>query len=201
VSCRAPILDPAAGPGRAGGGPALFLDRDGVINVDRGYVHRPEDFQLVDGAVDLCRAAAAAGHRVVVITNQAGIGRGLYSEDRFAEFTRWMMAELRARGAPLTAVYWCPHHPTAGLGDYRAACPARKPEPGMLLAARDELGVDLAASALVGDKPSDLEAGRRAGVGRLLLLGAPAAADPVPEGSLAVASLADATRVLYGPAW
>ena len=112
-----------------------------------------------------------------------------------------MMAELRARGSPLAAVYWCPHHPSAGLGAYRAACAARKPEPGMLLAARDALGIDLAASALVGDKASDLLAGRRAGVGTLVLLGGPDPADPAPEGSVAVPSLAEAARILYGRAW
>lgn len=199
MACRPAILDAAALlPGPAGSRCALFLDRDGVINVDRGYTHRREDFQLVEGVLDLCRAAVEAGHLVVLATNQAGIGRGYYSEVEFERFTRWMMGELWGLGVPVAAVYFCPHHPLAGVGPYREACPSRKPEPGMLLAARDDLALDLSACVLIGDKVSDLEAGYRAGVGRLVLLGTPKEPQLLPEGAVAVGTLREAREALFG---
>ncbi len=152
---------------------ALFLDRDGVINVDSGYVHRPEQTQWMPGIFDLCRDARAAGYELVVVTNQAGIARGLYSESDFIAYSGWLSEQFAARGCPLLAIYHCPHHPDAGIGESRRACDCRKPAPGMLLRARDEWGIDLAASALLGDQPSDILAARAAGVGRWLQLGAP----------------------------
>lgn len=150
---------------------ALFLDRDGVINVNHGYVHRPVDTDWVPGIFDLCAVAHARGYALVVVTNQAGIARGLYSEDDFAAYTRWMHAEFAARGVPLLATYYCPHHPDAGIGGYRQACTCRKPEPGMIVRAADELGLDLAQSILIGDQPSDMQAAAAAGIGRRWLLG------------------------------
>jgi len=144
---------------------ALFLDRDGVINVNHGYVCTPERTEFIDGIFELCQAAKRAGHLIVVITNQAGIGRGYYSEHQFCDYMEWMRAEFEQRGASLTAVYHCPHHPTDGVGDYRRECDCRKPAPGMILRARQDLGLDLARSTLVGDKASDLAAGHAAGVG------------------------------------
>jgi D-glycero-D-manno-heptose 1,7-bisphosphate phosphatase len=151
--------------------PALFLDRDGVINIDHAYVVRTEDFDFVPGIFDLVRAAHRAGRPVFVVTNQAGIGRGLYTEDDFAALTRWMCARFEAEGAPIARVYHCPSHPTAGIGRYKVDSPWRKPNPGMILQARDDFGLDLARSALVGDKASDIEAGQAAGLGLNLLLG------------------------------
>jgi D-glycero-D-manno-heptose 1,7-bisphosphate phosphatase len=159
---------------------ALFLDRDGVINEDSGYTYRIDGFVFVPGIFELCRHARAAGLRIFVITNQAGIGRGLYSEDDFQALTRWMLGRFVAAHAPIDKVYHCPYHPQEGLGAYRRESEFRKPNPGMILRARDEFALDLAHSLLVGDKSSDIEAGRRAGVGRNLLLArgasAPAAA-------------------------
>jgi D-glycero-D-manno-heptose 1,7-bisphosphate phosphatase len=152
---------------------ALFLDRDGVINVDRHHVHRIEDFDFLPGIFDLCNAAAAHGYLLVVVTNQAGIGRGLYTEADFQRLTAWMLDAFRQRGIEIARVYHCPYHPTAGLGEYRRESFERKPNPGMLLRARDELGLDLAHSALIGDKDSDMEAGRRAGVATLIRLAEP----------------------------
>jgi D-glycero-D-manno-heptose 1,7-bisphosphate phosphatase len=149
---------------------ALFLDRDGVINVDRHYVHRVEDFEFVPGIFELCADAQASGYRLVVVTNQAGIARGYYTEADFQRLTQWMVDAFARRSVVLDRVYHCPYHPTAGLGDYRRESFDRKPNPGMLLRARDELGLDMARSAFVGDKDSDMEAGRRAGVGRLIKL-------------------------------
>lgn len=144
--------------------PALFLDRDGVVNVDHGYVHEISRFEFVDGIFELVRAAAERSMPVVVVTNQAGIGRGYYREDDFARLTAWMRARFAERDAPIAAVYHCPHHPEHGLGVYRQDSFDRKPNPGMLLRARDDLGLDLARSAMLGDTDSDMLAARRAGV-------------------------------------
>jgi D-glycero-D-manno-heptose 1,7-bisphosphate phosphatase len=144
---------------------ALILDRDGVINVNHGYVHTRERFDFVDGIFDACRQARALGYLLIVATNQAGIGRGYYGEAQFHALTDWMCAEFARLGAPLDRVYFCPYHPQHGLGDYRRDAPCRKPNPGMILDAARDYRLDLPACVLVGDKPSDIEAGRRAGVG------------------------------------
>ena len=151
--------------------PALFLDRDGVINVDHGYVCSPERTEFVDGIFQLIAAANARDMPVVVVTNQAGIARGHYSERQFRDYMAWMKETLRERGAYLDAVYHCPHHPEAGLGEYRRTCDCRKPAPGMILAAQRDMDLDLPASLLIGDKESDVTAGRAAGVGHNLQLG------------------------------
>lgn len=143
---------------------ALFLDRDGVINIDYGYVHSPDKTVFVDGIFELVRHANAAGYAVVVVTNQAGIARGYFSELQFQDFTRWMVDAFREKGAVIDRVYHCPHHPEAGIGELKLACDCRKPEPGMLLQAQRDLDLDMAGSMIIGDKLSDLEAGRGAGV-------------------------------------
>ncbi len=148
--------------------PALFLDRDGVINVDHGYVHRPADFEFMPGIFDLVRSANELGYLVVVVTNQAGIGRGYYSEAQFLLLTDWMKERFKAEGARIDAVYFCPFHPEHGIGEYRRESEYRKPGPGMLLQAERDLDIDLRKSVLVGDKPSDMAAGQAAGVGTLL---------------------------------
>lgn len=137
---------------------ALFLDRDGVVNIDHGYVHAPGQATWVGGIFELCRDAHAAGYLPVVVTNQAGIARGYYTEAEFLAFTAWIHAQFAERGAPLLATYYCPHHPTAGLGPLLRECECRKPNPGMLLSAADDLGIDLRASLLVGDTDSDIQA-------------------------------------------
>jgi D-glycero-D-manno-heptose 1,7-bisphosphate phosphatase len=150
--------------------PAIFLDRDGVINVERNYVYRIADFEFMPGIFDLCRTAQDAGFVPIVVTNQAGIGRGYYTEDDFQRITEWMLEEFRLRGIVIGRVYHCPFHPAAGLGEYRRESFDRKPNPGMILKARDDFALDLASSVLVGDKDSDVEAGRAAGVGHNLRL-------------------------------
>ena len=173
-SVAAPYLDPTAAEqlsAVAAPRRALLLDRDGVVNVDHGYVHSPEHTTWVPGIFDRVREARAAGYLPIVVTNQAGIGRGHYDEATFLRYTAWVHAAFADHGAPLLATYWCPHHPEAGVGSYRVACACRKPAPGMLLAAAGAFGLDLSASILVGDKASDLAAGRAAGVRRLLQVG------------------------------
>jgi D-glycero-D-manno-heptose 1,7-bisphosphate phosphatase len=149
--------------------PALILDRDGVINEDTGYVHRADQCRFVDGIFDLAGAFAARGFAIIIATNQSGIGRGLYTEQDFAAFMAWMTAEFARRGVTVAGVYHCPDHPTAGIGAYRRESSWRKPAPGMLLQAARDHGLDLARSWTVGDKPRDIEAGRAAQVGTLVL--------------------------------
>jgi len=149
---------------------AVFLDRDGVINVDHGYTHRVEDFQFIAGSPEALARLQAAGWRLVVVTNQSGIARGLFSNDDYERFTAHMRAELRAAGVQLDAVLHCPHLPDATVVAYRQACDCRKPGVGMLLRAARELSLDLAASVIVGDRLSDVQAGRSAGVGRCMLV-------------------------------
>jgi D-glycero-D-manno-heptose 1,7-bisphosphate phosphatase len=176
--------------------PALFLDRDGVINVDHAYVHRIADFAFIPGIFELVRAARALQMQVVVVTNQAGIGRGLYSEDDFNTLTAWMCARFAEQDAAISRVYHCPTHPTEGIGAYRIDSPMRKPGPGMLLAARDELDLDMPHSVMLGDKVGDVEAGLAAGVGLNLLLATADSPLQPPPGCERVSSLAQAERRL-----
>jgi len=167
--------------------PALFLDRDGIINVNFGYVVRPEQTVFVAGIFELCEQALTAGYRPVVVTNQAGIARGYYSEDDFHGYMAWLGQEFKRRGIPLAGVYFCPHHPEAKVERYRKVCECRKPAPGMILRAAAELDLDLAASVLVGDKASDVAAGEAAGVGRCFQVEA-------------VQSMSDPQHVVFKPA-
>jgi D-glycero-D-manno-heptose 1,7-bisphosphate phosphatase len=150
--------------------PALFLDRDGVINIDHGYVYRQEQFEFIDGVFELCVAAKSLGYFIFVVTNQAGIGRGYYSEEDFEALTRWMCDEFSRRGAAIDKVYFCATHPSDGIGKYKTESPFRKPNPGMLLQAAREFNVDLPHSMFIGDKCSDIQAGLASGVGTNLLL-------------------------------
>lgn len=143
---------------------ALFLDRDGVINVDYAYVHQAEKFEFIEGIFDLCRVAKEKDYKIIVITNQAGIGRGYYSEDDFHELTHWMLSEFSRQEVEIDDVYFCPFHPEKGIGEYRKDDPCRKPNPGMIFKAIREHGIDPDQSILVGDKESDVEAGINAGI-------------------------------------
>lgn len=164
---RPPYIDPAADallattptPRRA-----LLLDRDGVINVNHGYVHTPAQTDWVPGIFELLTAAAARGYLAIVVTNQAGIARGLYDEAAFLDYTAWMHRAFASRGTPLLATYWCPHHPEAGQGEYRVTCACRKPQPGMLQAALARFDLDAGTSFLLGDHDSDVLAAQRAGI-------------------------------------
>jgi D-glycero-D-manno-heptose 1,7-bisphosphate phosphatase len=166
--------------------PALFLDRDGVINVDHGYVSKPGDFEFVPGIAELCRRAKELGYLVFVVTNQAGIGRGYYTEQEFLTLTEWMCDLLRAQGALIDKVYYCPYHEAHGVGRYRKNSSFRKPGPGMILQAAQEFGVDLRESVLVGDKESDIQAGLAAGVACNLLYCAPTANSPTQTAAACV---------------
>src|SRR5215831_15723777 len=152
-------------------GSALFLDRDGVINVDRGYVHRSEQFEFVPGIFELARFWTNELRRpIVVVTNQSGIGRGYFDENAYADLTRWMCERFEAERSAITRIYHSPYHPLDGIGEYRRDHPWRKPKPGMLLQAAS----DLARSRSLrdsGNKMSDMEAGAVAGIGLRVLIG------------------------------
>lgn len=149
---------------------ALFLDRDGIINEDRHYVHRIEDFHFVDGIFDLCRAATDAGLSIIIVTNQAGIARGFYTEQQFRTLTAWMTAQFSDTGLKIDQVYFCPHHPLHGMGPYKLECHCRKPRPGMIQQAQAEHNICLRDSILIGDKESDILAAKAAGVGSTVLV-------------------------------
>ncbi|WP_449246858.1 D-glycero-alpha-D-manno-heptose-1,7-bisphosphate 7-phosphatase [Desulfarculus baarsii] len=148
---------------------ALFLDRDGVINIDIGYVFIPQDFVFIDGIFELCLAAVKKDYLLIVVTNQAGIGRGYYTEADFHHATKWMREAFAKNGIGISGVYFCPFHPEYGLGKYKLDAACRKPSPGMILQAALEHNINLQNSMLIGDKPSDIEAGKEAGVGRNVL--------------------------------
>jgi D-glycero-D-manno-heptose 1,7-bisphosphate phosphatase len=148
----------------------LFLDRDGVINLDIGYVHTAGQTQWLPGIFTLVGDALKDGYVAVVVTNQAGIARGYYSQQQFQAFTRWVHDEFRARGVPLLATYHCPHHPD-GIGELAVRCQCRKPAPGMFLQAIADWQIDASDSVVIGDKISDLQAARDAGLRRGMLLG------------------------------
>ncbi|MGE5452509.1 MAG: D-glycero-beta-D-manno-heptose 1,7-bisphosphate 7-phosphatase [Acidobacteriota bacterium] len=156
--------------GASSGRKAAFLDRDGVINRDRAYVHQWNEFEFVPGAVDAMRRLREAGYALIVVTNQSGLARGMYTEAQYQTLTTHMREALAQAGAEVTAVYHCPHHPKGTVSDLAIECDCRKPQPGMILRAAQEHGLSLADSILVGDKPSDIEAARAAGVGKAYIV-------------------------------
>jgi len=138
---------------------ALFLDRDGVVNVDRGHVYLREQFEFTDGIFDLCRKYAGEGYLILIVTNQAGIAKGIYTEKDFNDLTKWMVRQFKKKGIIISKVYHCPHHP-----DVDGICECRKPAPGMILQAIRDFDLSISECILIGDKETDLEAGRRAGI-------------------------------------
>ncbi|MCZ6598581.1 MAG: HAD family hydrolase [Planctomycetota bacterium] len=149
---------------------AVFLDRDGTLITESRYLSDPDQLRLQPGAGAAVGRLNGAGLPVVVITNQSGVARGLFDEQRLAAVHRRLESELASLGARLDLILHCPHHPEIGAAPYRKLCDCRKPEPGLLLEAARRLDVDLSASWMVGDSERDIEAGRRAGVGRLVLV-------------------------------
>lgn len=138
---------------------ALFLDRDGVINIEKDYLYKIEDFEFIDGIIDLCLHYQQLGYLIIVVTNQSGISRSYYSENDFEVLTTWMIEEFSKYRVQISKVYHCPHHPTIS-----GKCNCRKPNPGMLLDAQKEFSIDMGHSIIVGDKERDIEAGLNAGL-------------------------------------
>lgn len=175
--------------------PALFLDRDGVVNEDRGYVHRIEEFEFLPGIFALCRfAARRLGWPIIIVTNQSGIGRGYYGEAEFLALDEYMRARFAAEGAPIARTYFCPYHAEHGLGEYRQDHPWRKPLPGMILQAAEDFDLDLAASVMIGDSLKDVLAGNAAGVGHNILVSSAEA--PGPRAAPAHVVVPDLTAAL-----
>ena len=173
--------------------PAIFLDRDGTLNVDHGYVHEIDNFQFIDGTIEALQELKKMGFALVVVTNQSGIARGMFTEDQFMTLTEWMDWSLADRDVDLDVIYFCPHHPEGSVEAYRQQCDCRKPQPGMLLSAQEELDIDMASSYIVGDKVEDMLAGQAAGVGTKVLVrtGKPVTAEGEAAADWVINSLAD----------
>jgi len=177
---------------------AVFLDRDGTLLEHVPYLNQPSQVRLAAGAAEAIRLFKQRGYLTVVITNQSAVARGMLDEPTLAEIHRVMQDALRAESAEVDAIYYCPHHPEGPIEAYRKACACRKPEPGMLLHAAAEHGIDLAASVMIGDSLADVQAGRRAGC-KTILLGAK------PEGAegecvdMTAGNLLEAARRFLGP--
>ena len=167
---------------------AVFLDRDGVINVDHGYVSTWERFEFLPGVPDALRVLQDAGYLLIVVSNQSGIGRGYYCEADVESLNQAVAQHLGSTvGVTLSEFYHCPHHPTEAEGEFRRQCDCRKPAPGMIRQAVLDHGIDLKTSLLVGDKDSDIEAGRAAGVARLFkVVDSPQTATPAGDVQLVI---------------
>ncbi len=137
----------------------LFLDRDGVINIEKSYLYKIEDFEFIEGIFELCRYYQDLGYLIIVVTNQSGIARKYYSEDDFNKLTLWMIEKFSQNNIEISKVYYCPHYP-----DISGECSCRKPKSGMFLEAQKEFKIDMQNSIMIGDKERDIEAGLNAGI-------------------------------------
>lgn len=191
--------------------PAVFLDRDGTLVEEVPYLHEPDRVVLVGDAVPALRRLAAAGFALVVVSNQAGVARGYYPEQAVAAVHARLEALLAAAGVTLDGIFYCPHHPHGTVAAYARPCRCRKPAPGMLQAAAAALRLDLAASWMIGNHPSDVEAARAAGVTPLYVTTGRASGEPPPAGAAAFPSLGAAAAAILdatvssgmrpGPPW
>ncbi len=148
---------------------AVFLDRDGTINVEKNYLYRQQDFEYLPGAVEGMKALLSLGFILVIVTNQSGIARGYYSEDDYLELDRWLKEDLKSKGIELAGTYYCPHLPDGAVIQYRKECECRKPKTGLFWRAQRELGIDMDKSFAVGDKVRDLSVCKESGVKGILL--------------------------------
>jgi D-glycero-D-manno-heptose 1,7-bisphosphate phosphatase len=177
---------------------AVFVDRDGTINVEKEFLYRPEEFQFIPGAPEALMLLNEAGFRVIVVTNQSGIARGYYDEAAVERLHRHVDRELSRFGARVDAYYFCPHHPEQGIGEYLRKCDCRKPMDGMLRRGAAELSVDIKASYMIGDRLADVEAGVRAGCKAIMIKTGYGATESamLPVGIPVYDSLPDAVRAI-----
>ena len=150
---------------------ALFLDRDGVINIEKNYIYKKEDIEFIDGIFDLVKFANINNYLVIVVTNQAGIGRGYYSEKDFLDLTLWMKKKFVSNKAKIDHFYYSPFHPIFGRGKYKKNSEFRKPKPGMFFKAKAEFGIDLENSIMIGDRDTDIMAAQRAHIKNIIYFG------------------------------
>ena len=142
---------------------AIFLDRDGVINKEKNYLYKKEDFEFIDGVFDACKYFQKLGYQLIIITNQSGIARGYYQEEDFQKLTQWMLRKFTNQGLRILDVFFCPHGP-------ESTCNCRKPKPGMLLEARGKYNIDMKNSWMIGDKEADVRAANAAGIENTILV-------------------------------
>jgi len=143
---------------------AVFLDRDGVINFDKGYVYLWEEFEFLPRAIDAMHSLVHAGYLLVIVTNQSGIARGKYTENQYWELTKKLLGFLKTKGIKIAGIYHCPHHIQGKIPNLSFECDCRKPKPGLLLRAAHEHDINMEESIMIGDMPSDILAARAAGV-------------------------------------
>jgi D-glycero-D-manno-heptose 1,7-bisphosphate phosphatase len=177
--------------------PALFLDRDGVINEEASYLWRREDVRFVPGIFSLCRTAQSLGYKLVVVTNQAGIGRGMYTEAEFHSLMDWMREQFARESITLDAIYFSPYHPEYGIGDYKRDHEDRKPGTGMLRRAVSDLGISLTDSILVGDRCTDIAAANAAALRQAFLIAGTEPPEACSGNFLPVSTLAEVESWLF----
>jgi D-glycero-D-manno-heptose 1,7-bisphosphate phosphatase len=141
----------------------IFLDRDGVINQEVGYLYKSKDFKFIDGIFEACKHFQSLGYKLIVVTNQSGIARGYYQEEDFHTLTKWMLVQFNNQDVDILDVFFCPHGP-------KSICKCRKPQPGMLLEARDKYGINMKDSWIIGDKEADIDAANTAGIHNAILV-------------------------------
>lgn len=143
---------------------ALFLDRDGTININKHYVYKKDDFILIEGICDVIKHYIQDGYIIIVVTNQSGVARGFFTEHDVVKLHEYADILLQKKGVYITKWYYCPHHPVCGIGDYTISCSCRKPKTGMIEQAVYDFDIDVKQSLLVGDKQEDIECGERMGI-------------------------------------
>ena len=178
---------------------AVFLDRDGTLNIDYGYVHKIDDFHFIEGSIEALKKLKEMGYLLVLVTNQSGIARGYFTEQEFLQLTEWMDWSLADRGVDLDGIYYCPHHPEAKLAEFKQDCDCRKPKSGMLLQAIEELNIDPARSIMIGDKIEDLFAGQGAKIRTNILVrtGKEVTAKEEDEADYILDSIADLPSLIF----